>query len=121
MLKKIGLPFLAMAALLMVVPAQKANAAVRFGVVVGGPVYAYPAYPGPYAYPYSDPYYNPYPSYVAPAPGYVYGYGGWRGNPRGTAEKRPMRDTSKPANGTETGQALLYRAEPPFSNPFSLF
>jgi predicted ester cyclase len=42
-------------------------------------------------------------------------------DPRGTAEKRPMRDTSKPANGTETGQALLYRAEPPFSNPFSLF
>src|SRR5579864_8351583 len=56
MLKKIGLPFLALAALLMVVPAQKANAAVRFGVVVGGPVYAYPAYPGPYAYPYSSPY-----------------------------------------------------------------
>jgi len=60
----------------MVVPAQKANAAVRFGVVVGGPVYTYPAYPGPYAYP--TPYYNAYPSYVAPAPGYVYGYGGWR-------------------------------------------
>jgi hypothetical protein len=80
MLKKIGLPFLALAALLMVVPAQKANAAVRFGVAVGGPVYAYPAYPGPYAYPYSDPYYNGYPSYVAPAPGYVYGYGAWRGH-----------------------------------------
>src|SRR5579864_8351582 len=24
--------------------------------------------------------YNPYPSYVAPAPGYVYGNGGWRGH-----------------------------------------
>ena len=77
MLKKVGLPLLALAALLMAVPAQKANAAVRFGVTVGGPAYAYPAYPGPYAYPYSDPYYNPYPSYVVPAPGYVYG-GGWR-------------------------------------------
>ena len=51
MLKKVGLPLLALAALLMVMPAQKANAAVRFGVAVGGPVYAYPAYPGPYAYP----------------------------------------------------------------------
>ena len=80
MLKKIGLPLLALTGLLMVVPAQKADAAVRVGVAVGGPAYAYPAYPGPYAYPYSDPYYNPYPSYVAPAPGYVYGYGGWRGN-----------------------------------------
>jgi hypothetical protein len=80
MVKKVGLPLLALAALLMVVPAQKANAAVRFGVAVGGPVYAYPAYPGPYAYPYSEPYYNAYPSYVARAPGYVYGYGGRRGN-----------------------------------------
>ena len=78
MLKKVGIPLLALASLLMVVPVQKANAAVRFGVVVGAPAYAYPAYPGPYAYP--PPYYNAYPSYVAPAPGYVYGYGGWRGN-----------------------------------------
>jgi hypothetical protein len=78
MLKKVGLPLLALAALMMVIPAQKANAAVRFGVTVGGPAYAYPAYPGPYAYPYPGPYFNAYPSYVAPAPGYVYGYGGWR-------------------------------------------
>ena len=28
--------------------------------------------------------------------------------PRGTPEKRPMRDTSKPANGREAGQELLY-------------
>ena len=28
--------------------------------------------------------------------------------PRGTPENRPMRDTSKPANGREAGQALLY-------------
>jgi len=28
--------------------------------------------------------------------------------PRGTPENRPMRDTSKPANGSEAGQPLLY-------------
>ena len=36
--------------------------------------------------------------------------------PRGTAEKRPMRDISKPANGIQAGQALLYRTEAPFGN-----
>lgn len=41
--------------------------------------------------------------------------------PRGTPENRPMRDTSKPANGTGAGQALLYRAELPSGNSFSLF
>jgi hypothetical protein len=29
--------------------------------------------------------------------------------PRGTPENRPMRDTSKPANGSEAGQEFLYR------------
>jgi hypothetical protein len=28
--------------------------------------------------------------------------------PRGTLQNRPMRDTSKPANETESGQELLY-------------
>jgi hypothetical protein len=88
MLKKIGLPFLALAAMLMVIPPQTANAAVRFGVVIGGgPVYPYPAYPGPYAYPYAypDPYYNAYPPYSVysyPAPAYVYPHGSWRGHER---------------------------------------
>jgi hypothetical protein len=79
MLKKVGLPLLALAALLMLVPAQNANAAVRFGVAVGGPVYAYPAYPGPYAYPHSDRQYNAYPSYSYSAPSYAYGDRGQSG------------------------------------------
>ena len=57
MLKKIGLPVLALAAGLMFVPHQ-AKAAVRFGVYVGAP--AYPVYP-----------------YVAPAPVYVAPYRVW--------------------------------------------
>jgi hypothetical protein len=92
MLKKVGLPLLALAALLTVVPAQKANAGVRFGVTVGGPAYAYPAYPGPYAYPYSDPYYNAYPApYVAPAPAYAYGYSRWRGSEHRVPERYERR------------------------------
>ena len=59
MLKKLGIPTLALAALLSVVPAK---AAVRFGVGIGGPIYA-PAYPY-----YSAPYY-----------GYPYGYYGYYG------------------------------------------
>ncbi len=51
MLKKLGLPVVALAAMLFAVP-HKADARVHFGVYVGGP--AYPAYPAP------DPYYNPY-------------------------------------------------------------
>ncbi|HUO32096.1 MAG TPA: hypothetical protein VMU80_22950 [Bryobacteraceae bacterium] len=63
MLKKLGIPTLLLAAGLMAVPA---SAAVRFGVGIGGPVYA-PAYPY-YAYPY----------YSYPSPyGYPYVYGGW--------------------------------------------
>lgn len=42
MLKKIGLPLLAMAAMLIVMPAPQAKAGVRFGVAVGGPVYVAP-------------------------------------------------------------------------------
>ena len=82
MLKKIGLPILALAAMLVLIPAPKASAAVRFGVYVGGPVYAYPAYP----YPAPPPYYNaypPYPAYEYPAPAYVYPYAYWGGYWRG--------------------------------------
>lgn len=83
MLKKIGIPLLALAALLILIPPPKASAGVRFGVIVGGPVYAYPAYPPPYVYSYPR-YYNvypPYPAYPYAAPTYVYpyGYGYWRG------------------------------------------
>jgi len=77
MLKKIGFPILALAAMLVLIPVPKASAAARFGVYVGGPAYAYPAYP----YPAPGPYYNaypPYPAYAYPAPAYVspYVYGG---------------------------------------------
>jgi len=61
MLKKLGIPTLVLASLLAVVPAR---AGVRFGVAVGGPVYAYP--------------YAAYPYYAYPAYPYGYGwYGGW--------------------------------------------
>jgi len=55
MLKKIGLPVMALAAMLAVAPHQ-AKAAVRFGIVIGAP--AYPVYPV----------YPPAPVVVAPGP-----------------------------------------------------
>jgi len=66
MLKKLGIPALVLGAVLMAVPAK---AAIRFGVGIGGPVYA-PAYPY-----YSAPYYG-YPYGYYPSP-YFYGYYGW--------------------------------------------
>jgi hypothetical protein len=85
MLKKIGIPILALAAILAFVAPTHANAAVRFGVAVG-PVYTYPApYPYPYAYSYPYGYYNPYYPYAYSYP-YPYGfYGGgyyWGGGHR---------------------------------------
>ena len=44
MLKKIGLPVIALLGILAMAP-HAANAAVRIGVVVGAPAYTYPAYP----------------------------------------------------------------------------
>ena len=83
MLKRIGIPVLALCAMAVLISPPRASAAVRFGVFIGGPVYAYPAYPPP---PPPPPvYYNPYPAYpVYPyaAPAYVYHYGYrpyWRG------------------------------------------
>jgi hypothetical protein len=79
-LKKLGLPIVALAGMMMFVGAPKADAAVRFGVYLGGPVYPY-AYPYPYygyryAYPYGYGYYHRYPYY----PYRFYGgyWGGWR-------------------------------------------
>jgi hypothetical protein len=63
MLKKLGIPTLVLAGLLMAVPA---HAAIRFGVGIGGPYYA-PAYPY-----YCNPYYG-----CATYPAYPYVYGGW--------------------------------------------
>jgi hypothetical protein len=70
-LKTIGIPLLALAAMLTIVSARPADAAVRFGVQVGPPVY-----PGPYAYPYSyyDPYYGPYAYPYSYGYAYPYGY-----------------------------------------------
>lgn len=71
MLKRIGIPVLVLLALLMVFGTPQANAAVRFGVFVGGPAYG-PVYPG-YPYVYSDPYPYPYRTYYYARP-YPYYY-----------------------------------------------
>lgn len=85
MLKRIGLPIFALAALLLFAAPHKANAEVHFGVYVGGPpAYAYPA--DPYYGNSYDPYYQgyngyPYPAYSYPAPVYSSPYSyGWRGH-----------------------------------------
>jgi hypothetical protein len=87
MIKKIGLPLVALTAALAFAAPKQADARVRFGVSIGGPVYVGPAPYVPYAYPAYNPYYAaPYPAYVAPAPVYVgpsvgigYGWGGGYG------------------------------------------
>jgi hypothetical protein len=60
MLKRIGLPVMALLGLLALAPTNQAKAAVRFGVYVGAPAYVYPAP-------------------VVPAPAYVSPYGVWVG------------------------------------------
>jgi hypothetical protein len=88
MLKKIGLPMMALAGLMAFGAPRAAQARVHVGVAIGGPVYTAPVAPYSYGYgyapgPYVDPYYAP-PAYVAPAP-YVAPYvgigigGGWGG------------------------------------------
>jgi hypothetical protein len=80
MLKKIGFSALALFAVMVLASPPRASAAVRFGLVVGGPVYRAPA--PVYSYPYADPYYAA-PAYdygyVAPAPLYSYPYGYYGG------------------------------------------
>jgi hypothetical protein len=71
MLGKIGLPLLALGAMLGIGAAKPANAQVQFGVQVG-PTYPYCSVYDPYCTPYA---YDPY-VYAAPAP-YVYGGWGW--------------------------------------------
>lgn len=70
MLKKIGLPLIALTACLTFVTPRKADARVHFGIAIGGPVYTAPAYPYAYSYPYS-----PYGSGYYAQPAYPYGYG----------------------------------------------
>ena len=74
MLKKIGIPLMALAAMVTLVPTPKANAAVRFGISVGRPAYSYPVDPYAYSSPYANDYYGyqGYPSYQAPIYGYSY-------------------------------------------------
>lgn len=71
-LKKIGIPLIALAAMLAFVNPRPADAAVRFGVYLGGPVY--PAYPYAYPYSYYDPYYQPYAYPYSYGYAYPYGY-----------------------------------------------
>jgi hypothetical protein len=78
MLKKIGLPLIALAGIMAFGAPRAAQARVHFGVAIGGPVYTAPVVPYPYGYgyapaPYIDSYYAP--TYVAPVP-YVAPYVG---------------------------------------------
>ncbi len=90
MLKKIGLPLFALAAAVILILPPQASAAVRLGVYVGGPVYAYPAYP---AYPPPVCYnaFSVYPAYSCPAPVYIYRYPYRRGH-----EYRAFREHRRP-------------------------
>jgi uncharacterized membrane protein YgcG len=81
-LRKLGLPILALAGVMMFVGTPKADAQARFGVYLGGPAYPY-AYPYPYGYGYPyyyDPYAYPY-GYSYPYPYYGGGFFGgfWGG------------------------------------------
>lgn len=78
MLNRLGIPLLALAAMLFFIPAPQAKAGVHFGVFFGAPVapvYVVPA-PAYTPYPYVAPYYGPYPAYTYPAPYYYWGWGG---------------------------------------------
>jgi hypothetical protein len=107
MLKKMGIPVLALALLALFVPAQ---AAVHFGVRVGPgyPAYSYPyvySYPYPYGYPgyYYDPYY-PY-AYSYPSDSHPY-YGGgfyWGGGHRGVGH-REFHGNGHGERGFRSGQ-----------------
>src|SRR5689334_14098527 len=84
MLKRLGIPLIALAAMLTPLAARPAKAGVQFGVSVGVPGYVYPT--APYAYdPYVDPYaYDPYAyTYSYPVvPTYVYPNRTWRAHDR---------------------------------------
>jgi hypothetical protein len=65
LLRKLGIPAIALAGMLALFSPSSADAKVRFGVQIGvPPVYTYP-------YPYYSPYYSPYYAYP-----YSYGYYG---------------------------------------------
>jgi hypothetical protein len=118
MLKKIGLPMMALAGILAFGAPRAAQARVHFGVAIGGPVYTAPVAPYPYGYgyaPYVDPYYAP--AYVAPAPyvdpyfgvgigigggyygGYGHGYHGYGGHGYGQAFRGGGHDGFRGGHG----------------------
>jgi len=71
MMKRLGLPVLALLGALAFAGASSAQAGVRFGVTVGPPHPPGYVYPQPYVAPYDYGYYSTYP----PAYGYYdYGY-----------------------------------------------
>jgi hypothetical protein len=75
MLKKLGIPFLALMGMLMFAAPKAADAKVHFGVTFGAPpVYPFYQYCSPYN-PYCSPYVYPY-GYTYQQP-YVYGGWGW--------------------------------------------
>jgi hypothetical protein len=57
MLRKLGIPAVALAGMLALFTPSHADAKVRFGVQIGGPVYPYPYYGPAYPYGYG---YGPY-------------------------------------------------------------
>ena len=81
MLKRIGLPAIALLGMLTMAAAPAAQAGVRFGVYFGGPapVYRYAPPPVPY-------YAAPAPAYAYP--NYAYPYYGWREHRRNEVRDR---------------------------------
>lgn len=107
MLKKLGIPILALAALLAFAAPTPAQAKVRFGFSIGP---AYPVSPYVYAYPYGYPHYyayGPYYPYAYPyAYGYPYGYysggfywGGHRGLDRHARVEHHFRGSERGFRG----------------------
>ena len=73
MIAKLGIPILALAAMLGLATPKPAEARVGFGLYFGQP-----GYYSPYYAPYYNPYYNPYyfyPGYRFYNPGFFYGPG----------------------------------------------
>jgi len=89
MLKKIGIPLVALAAMVTLVPAPKASAAVRFGITIGQPAYSHPVDPYAYSSPYTNDYYG-YPAYQAPV--YGYSYKNWRAHEYQERRRRESRE-----------------------------
>ena len=85
MLKRIGIPVIALAAMLTLFGPHQASAATRFGVYVGP---SYPVYQ-PYAYPYGYGYYPyGYYPYATYPPGYSFSFGWHRRHHEGWEHRR---------------------------------